>query len=416
MSPAEAILSEIRVAGRREFVSLGAPPIGAIMVHLLRRLLVTTVALGSLLIGSRPVCSAAGSSSELPGVDVEVATEGQPLTLTAEVGGGEAPFTFQWYKDGALVPGANLPRFSLTAVQVTDAGLYAVVVANAAGSLASAPLLVQVSSAAPSRLANVAIVAGVGDPVYVGFTLAGGGAGETSRLLARAAGPALGTLGVTGTLPDPVLELNAAGSVVATNDNWGGGDLLTAVAASVGAFAFPADGRDAALVADLAAGGYTVRVADAGGQAGTTAVELYEVRPEGASPSGRLTNLSARAAAGPGSAPFTLGFTITGRDPLRLLVRGVGPELARFGVTTPLADPRLHLFRRADLLATNENWGDTRANEIAAGAAAVGAFALAAGSRDAALLVALEPGTYSVQLTGSTETTGLALIELYVLP
>lgn len=386
------------------------------MVLLLRRLLVVTVALVSLSLHSGPVRAAVASSSVLSGVEIEIATEGQPLTLTAEVGGGSEPFTFQWYKDGAPVPGATGQRFSLTAVQLADGGLYAVVVANAAGSLASPPLLVEVSSAQPSRLANVAIVAGADEPVYVGFTLAGGGAGETNRLLARAAGPALVALGMAGTLPDPVLELAGAGGVVAANDNWGGGEALTALAASVGAFAFSADGRDAALVADLAAGGYTARVADAGGQAGTTVVELYEVRPEGATSAGRLTNLSARAPAGPGSAPFTLGFTIAGRDPLRLLVRGIGPGLARFEVAAPLADPRLHLFRRGDLLASNEDWEDARASEIAASAASVGAFALAAGSRDAALLVALEPGSYSVQLTGATEASGLALIELYALP
>jgi lipoic acid synthetase len=45
------------------------------------------------------------------------------------------------------------------------------------------------------------------------------------------------------------------------------------------------------------------------------------------------------------------------------------------------------------------------------------AFALAAGSRDAALIVSLAPGAYTVQITSADGTaTGVALIELYELP
>ena len=47
---------------------------------------------------------------------------------------------------------------------------------------------------------------------------------------------------------------------------------------------------------------------------------------------------------------------------------------------------------------------------------AVGAFALPAGSRDAAVVVALSPGNYSAQVAGVANTTGIALIEVYELP
>lgn len=348
------------------------------------------------------------------GFEYESVTEGQPLTLAAEVGGGDGPFTYQWYKDGAPLAGATRPQLTLEKAAHADAGLYAVVVANGAGSAASLPVLVQVSSAQPSRLANVSIIASASEPVVMGFLLSGGSA-ATSRLLARAAGPALTQFGVTGALPDPVLELAGPAGVLASNDNWGGGEVLTSTTASVGAFPFPADSRDAALVADLPAGGYTARVTDAAGQTGTTAVELYEVRG-GSTAAARLVNLSAQASTGSGTSQFTLGFTIEGHDPVRLLVRGIGPALTRFGVANPLADPRLHLFRSSVLVSSNEDWGDTRAAEIAAAAAASGAFALPGGSRDAALLVSLDPGSYTVHLASGQVSTGLAMIELYALP
>jgi hypothetical protein len=47
----------------------------------------------------------------------------------------------------------------------------------------------------------------------------------------------------------------------------------------------------------------------------------------------------------------------------------------------------------------------------------VGAFALSSTtSRDAALLVTLQPGTYTVQVSGVGGTTGVAIVEIYDVP
>jgi hypothetical protein len=43
----------------------------------------------------------------------------------------------------------------------------------------------------------------------------------------------------------------------------------------------------------------------------------------------------------------------------------------------------------------------------------VGAFSLPANSKDAAILVTLEPGAYTAQVSGVGSTTGTALIEIY---
>ena len=47
---------------------------------------------------------------------------------------------------------------------------------------------------------------------------------------------------------------------------------------------------------------------------------------------------------------------------------------------------------------------------------AVGAFALTAGSQDSALVVNLQPGGYTIQISGLGNTTGVALAEIYEVP
>ena len=134
-----------------------------------------------------------------------------------------------------------------------------------------------------------------------------------------------------------------------------------------------------------------------------------------------LSNLSTRGYAGASGQPMISGFVITGDEEVTVLLRGIGPKLAGFGVTDPIADPSLSLFDSNSAttpIQTNDNWGDaSNASKMVTAAVQVGAFALPSGSRDAALLVTLSPGIYTVQLTGSNPG-GLqnAMIEVYWVP
>lgn len=127
---------------------------------------------------------------------------------------------------------------------------------------------------ASTRLTNISArtFGGAGaDTLIVGFTVAGTG---SLRVLVRASGPALAPFGLTGTMPDPKLELYAAGGVkVDENDNWESATLP--VQNSVGAFAFPANSKDAVLVATLNPGSYTAQVLPVGGAAGVALIEVY---------------------------------------------------------------------------------------------------------------------------------------------
>ena len=74
---------------------------------------------------------------------------GQSVTVFIKSVGGTAPFTFQWSKDGAVIPGATgaaLPggavgvagsAYIIATVATTDAGAYTCKITNAAGSTVS---------------------------------------------------------------------------------------------------------------------------------------------------------------------------------------------------------------------------------------------------------------------------------------
>jgi hypothetical protein len=133
---------------------------------------------------------------------------------------------------------------------------------------------------------------------------------------------------------------------------------------------------------------------------------------------GRLINVASRSQTGTGNEAHILGFVVTGARPKSLLIRGVGPTLSSYGVTGALADPTLAVFDVAGRqLFANDNWNDSAAAvEIRAAAQRTGGFALAEGSKDAAVLVSLDPGVYSVQVAANGSGSGVSLVEVYELP
>ncbi|MEO6245723.1 MAG: hypothetical protein ABIQ12_09825, partial [Opitutaceae bacterium] len=127
----------------------------------------------------------------------------------------------------------------------------------------------------------------------------------------------------------------------------------------------------------------------------------------------RLANLSARTTAGAGAQAAIAGFVIGGTEPKPVLVRAIGPGLSAFGIGAPLAAPRAELFRAgaAAPLAANTGWADAPA--LAQAAALAGAFPLAAGSADSALLATLAPGDYTAVATPADGRAGVGLVEIY---
>jgi hypothetical protein len=205
---------------------------------------------------------------------------------------------------------------------------------------------------------------------------------------------------------------------VASNDNWGDSpnyDQIVQTARNVGAFTLDQRSRDAALYAGLQPGTYSAQLVAAGSAgSGIGLIELYDAD---ANAGLRLVNVSARSQVGTGANILIAGFSIAGNTAKRVLLRAVGPTLAAFGVTNPLADPQLSLLRGSDVLDANDDWWrDNGATALPPVFASVGAFALATQSRDAAMVATLPPGTYTAQVSGAGGTTGVALVEVYEVP
>ena len=126
----------------------------------------------------------------------------------------------------------------------------------------------------------------------------------------------------------------------------------------------------------------------------------------------RLANLSTRAQVGTGSNVMITGFVVQQGAPKQILIRAVGARLATtpFNLTGVLADPLLQVYNSEGVLVlTNDNWSTTDQGVMSA----VGAFPLTAGSRDAALVATLSPGSYTAQVSGVGNTSGVAILEVY---
>jgi hypothetical protein len=136
--------------------------------------------------------------------------------------------------------------------------------------------------AATAHLINLSVRGSVADdaPLIGGFVIRGT---ASKRYLLRVSGPALVPFGVTGALPDPRLDLfDQAGTVIRSNDNWESGSAaetldLKQAFLRVGAFPLPTGGRDAAVIATLAPGLYSVRASGVGTTAGAALIEIYEL-------------------------------------------------------------------------------------------------------------------------------------------
>jgi len=308
---------------------------------------------------------------------------------------------------------------TLNAATTANAGSYTVVATNANGSATSTGALLTVAnSPLVSRLSNLSILTSISaaTPVFtVGTVIGGAGTAGSKGLLIRAGGPALASLGVTGTLPDPT-----GPTVAASNDNWGGSAALTQAFAAVGAFPYPSvTSKDAAVYNPaFLTGGYTVQVGGVGGATGTVIAEIYDSTPttQLTALTPRLINVSVLKTIAPGEI-LTAGFVIAGSSAKQVLIRASGPTLAAapFNLTGTMPDPQLSLYSGQTVIKSNDNWGGDPA--LAAASAAVGAFAFtSATSKDAAVLATLTPGPYTVQVSGVAGSSGQALVEVYEVP
>ncbi|MBL9199575.1 MAG: hypothetical protein JNL39_03670 [Opitutaceae bacterium] len=140
------------------------------------------------------------------------------------------------------------------------------------------------------------------------------------------------------------------------------------------------------------------------------AAAAYRLQTQSPAAAGTLVNVATRAVVGTGEEVLIAGFVVTGPVPKPMLVRAAGPALRAFGVADALADPVLRIFSGAAMVAENDDWSGA---DTAAAAARAGAFPLATGSADAALLLTLPPGAYTAIIEPARGPAGPVLVEAY---
>ena len=351
---------------------------------------------------------------------------GSTAIFTAEATSDEA-VTYQWFRHRSGEPGPQALVGETTAtltvsnVAASDMGFYFSRVTSGDESIDSSAAILTLAGGS-SRLANLSTRGSVpaGGELTPGFVLRGDG---NKELVIRAVGPELADFGVSTAMADPALALVPLGGTTPslTNDNWedaANASQLAMISATLGAFPLDSGSRDAAVLNSVslpnAAGskGFTVQITSTSDGAGIALAEVYD--PDVGGGSAQLTNISARGFSGLGADVLAPGFVIEGDGAKTMLIRVVGPTLDGFGVPDTMIDPRLEVIPGGQtfVIASNDNWGGTPALKTAF--QTTGAFAFDDDtSLDAAVVVRLPPGAYTVRPAGANAGTGVILVEAY---
>jgi hypothetical protein len=329
-----------------------------------------------------------------------------PPGLGFDAGSGTISGTFTGLRRSR---GGQRARFgggtALSGGVITNVQLFA---SNSSGT-ATLPFLFAL---APTGVVNIStrLSIGTGENVLIGGFIITGNAPK--KVIVRAIGPSLktGDVPLAGAIQDPVLQLrDAGGALLGGNDNWRSSQEQEIIDTSVA----PLDNRESALIAILQPGRYT---AISGGKNGTTGIGLVEVFDLGTasfdtSSNARLANISTRGFVKTGDDVMIGGFIVSGAAS-NVIVRAIGPTLTAAGVADALQDTTLELRDgNGGLLNSNDDWRvGGQEQQI------IDTTVPPGDDRESALVATLNHGNFTAVVRGKTDATGVALVEIYVLP
>jgi len=226
---------------------------------------------------------------------------------------------------------------------------------------------------------------------------------EPKKVIVRAIGPSLSDAGLKNVLADPVLEIHGGpgNSLIAINDDWGSDPASAAELEAAGLE--PTRGPESAQVVTLPPGTYTAVVAGKNGSTGTALVEVYD---GDLTANSQLANISTLGFVGAEDDVLIGGFVV-GNGLVDVVVRALGPSLARFNVADPIADPTLELHDGNGSVTTNDDW--QTGNDLDS----IPASLQPLDPRESALHVSLPPGNYTAVVRGKGGAVGVALVEAY---
>jgi hypothetical protein len=275
----------------------------------------------------------------------------------------------------------------------------------------------------PAQLDNISTRAFVqtGNNVMIGGFIVQG-TPQTKRVIIRAIGPELTQYGIPNPLYNPTLELHdGTGALIAFNNDWvstiiGGIITHNQVRDIRDSGHAPTDGRESAIIADLPQGNYTAIVRGVDFMTGVGLVEVYDLSPGNGS---ILGNISTRALVQTGDNVMIGGFIVQAPQTKRVIIRAIGPELSAppFNIPNALANPTLELHDHTGaLIGSNDNWQHTIIGGIITTSQvhAITNSGYAPGDpRESAIIAELPPGNYTAIVRGVSNTTGVALVEVY---
>ena len=257
-----------------------------------------------------------------------------------------------------------------------------------------------------------------GDNVMIGgFIVEGSG---PKRVIIRAIGPELTQFGIANTLANPRLELhNRTGALIGSNDDWQmtilGGVITTNQVSDIqNSGHAPTAASESAIIANLQPGNYTAILRGVNNTTGVALVEVYNLDPAASS---SLGNISTRSFVQTGENVMIGGFIVEGNEPKRVIIRAIGPELTQFGIANALANPRLELHNRSGaLIASNDNWQTTIPGGVITSSQVSdiqNSGHTPTAESESAIIADLQPGNYTAIVRGVSNTTGVALVEVY---
>ena len=262
----------------------------------------------------------------------------------------------------------------------------------------------------PGTLGNISTRLRVlsGDNVLIGGMIATGTANK--RVIVRAVGPSLSSLGVPGALADTTLDLFQGSTLLMSNDDWQTSSQQAEIASS--GFA-PGQPAESAIIWTLTPNqGYTAIVRGKNGTTGVGVVEAYDL-DQGVD--SKFGNISTRGFVDVDDNVMIAGLIVGPANgaSAKILARVLGPTLTDLGVPGALADPTLDLVNSSGtVIRANNNWRDDSAQQ----AAIQGAGLAPSHDEEAALMETVAPGAYTTIVRGNNRTTGVALVEVYHIP
>ncbi len=151
---------------------------------------------------------------------------------------------------------------------------------------------------------------------------------------------------------------------------------------------------------------FTYRASD--GQDLSNEATVTIILDSGAAANEVLLNISTRLQVLTDDKVLIGGFIISGDESKTVILRAIGPALADFGISDPLADPVLELHAAdGSLIMSNDNWKMDQQSEIEMTGLAP------TKELESAILATLDPGAYTAIVSGKDGGTGVGLVEVY---